>query len=267
MGNTLADLTYRFLFPDATQVDPEGTGLVAIGGDLDVDTLRCAYQQGLFPWFNPGEPIMWWSPEPRCVIYPETFKPSKSLTRRIKRSDWWLTINTAFGAVIHACSEARAYSDGTWIHASMIDAYQNLHAHGDAYSIEIWQHKPDLSTNHLTDQNLIGGLYGLKFGQAFFGESMFHRATDASKAAFFVLMRLAKLSGFAWVDCQLPNDHLLSLGASILPRDEFLPKLAKQVTQQNVNWSAISGKPYRLADLLDDDIWQYRNHAIIDIQS
>lgn len=255
----------RYVFPDAQTADPEGSGLVAIGGDLAPETLRCAYQQGLFPWFSTGEPIMWWSPDPRCVIYPAQFKPSKSLSRRIKNSGWWLTINAAFDAVIHACSEARAYSDGTWIHAPMISAYQTLHAQGDAYSIEIWQNSPALLADHLTDQHLIGGLYGLKFGQAFFGESMFHRATDASKAAFFVLMRLARLSNFRWVDCQLPNDHLLSLGASILPRDEFLPQLAEQVAKPDIDWTAISGQPYLLADLLNDDIWQCCDNRLLDV--
>lgn len=262
----MADLTCRYGFPTAQAADPDGTGLVAIGADLAPDTLRAAYRQGLFPWFNQGEPILWWSPEPRCVIYPASFNPSKSLKRRMKHSGWWVTVNAAFGAVIHACSEARAYSDSTWIHAPMIEAYQTLHAQGDAYSIEIWQHQPTLSVHDLTEQHLIGGLYGLKFGQAFFGESMFHRATDASKAAFFVLMRLAKLSGFDWVDCQLPNDHLLGLGASIVPRDEFLLKLAKQVAKPDIDWSAIAGKPYALADLLNGDIWQCHDNAIIEHQ-
>lgn len=216
-----------FNFPSPLDCEDDD-GLIGIGADLSPQTLRYAYAHGFFPWFNDGDPIMWWSPNPRCVIYPSSFTPSKTLARKLKNSDWQLSVNRDFLAVIQGCSEARAYAQGTWITQDMIAAYHRLHTLGDAVSIEVWH-----------DDNLIGGLYGIKLGQAFFGESMFHRVTDASKVAFFGLMKLCELSHFAWVDCQLPNDHLLSLGASVISREAFLNDLSKQVFQKSCDWTAI----------------------------
>lgn len=235
----------RYAFPDPRLADPQGEGLVAVGGDLQPDTLVCAYRQGMFPWFNEGDPIMWWSPEPRCIIEPHQFRPSKSLTRRLKTSAWTITLNQAFASVIHACSEPRDYAQDTWINTDMITAYQGLHQQGLAYSIEVWE-----------ADTLIGGLYGLKLGQAFFGESMFHRVTDASKVAFFALMRLCALSGFRWVDCQLPNDHLLSLGASVVSRDQFLDMLAQQIDRDSCDWSGLTAKRLAASKLLDNSTCQ-----------
>lgn len=217
----------QYDFPNPLHCD-DNHGLVAIGADLSPQTLRYAYAHGLFPWFNDGDPIMWWSPNPRCVIYPHTYQPSKSLSRKLKKSDWQITINSDFLSVIQGCVDARVCTDGTWITEEMITAYHQLHHLGDAVSVEVWD-----------DDNLIGGLYGIKLGQAFFGESMFHRVTDASKVAFFALMTLCRLSNFAWVDCQLPNEHLLSLGASVISRDVFLTSLPKQVYQPSCNWSTL----------------------------
>lgn len=227
-------------FPNPLDCDNDD-GLIGIGADLSPQTLRYAYAHGFFPWFNEGDPIMWWSPNPRCVIYPHTFSPSKSLARKLKNSDWILTVNRDFLAVIQGCSDARAYSEGTWITDDMITAYYDLHRLGDAVSIEVWQ-----------QDDLIGGLYGVKLGQAFFGESMFHTVTDASKLAFFGLMKLCELSNFAWVDCQLPNPHLLSLGASVISRNEFLTDLPKQVFKPSCNWSPLIGKSFAVKDLLTD---------------
>lgn len=230
--------------------DEEENGLIAMGGDLKPSTLILAYSQGIFPWFNEGEPIAWWSPEPRCVIYPADFTASKTLQRRIKNSDWTLRVNSAFEQVINACSEARTYSQGTWISPEMIVAYNALHQLGFAHSVEIWD-----------DATLIGGLYGLKLGQSFFGESMFHRATDASKVAFFGLMKMCEVSGFHWVDCQLPNNHLLSLGAVIMPREQFLSELSTQVNLPSCDWSGLVGKKIAVKDLLGElPITNHQNH-------
>lgn len=225
-------------FPNPLTANLDDDGLVGMGADLSPQTLRYAYAHGIFPWFNDDDPIMWWSPNPRCVIYPHTFSPSKSLTRKLKNSDWTFTLNRDFSAVINACSEARSYSNGTWITGDMIDAYTELHQLGDAHSVEIWQ-----------DNQLIGGLYGVKLGQAFFGESMFHKVTDASKVAFFALMKICQISNFAWVDCQLPNNHLLSLGASVISREQFLSELPKQIYQKSTDWTAINNQQISVKSL------------------
>lgn len=240
----------RYDFPDPTSIDPEGIGLVAVGGDLASDTLISAYAQGLFPWFNEDEPIAWWCPEPRCVVVPSDYQPSKSLRKQARRERWQLTLNQAFDDVIRACSLPR--SDGlpegehTWIHEEMIEAYTNLHAQGFAYSIEIWN-----------DQGqLIGGLYGLKLGGIYFGESMFHCASNASKLAFWGLMRLCEQSQVALVDCQLPNDHLMSLGATTVPRAEFLTQLDTLIRAGSVKWQKDAYIPLAVSLLDTPTPWQ-----------
>lgn len=221
----------HYSFPNPTHVDPDGYGVVAIGGDLAPETLIAAYAQGLFPWFNEDDPIAWWCPEPRCIILPKDYQPSKSLRKQAKNSRWQLTVNKAFAEVIHACSLPRSdeaiEGEHTWIHQEMIEAYTQLHDYGFAHSIEVWDEK----------NQLIGGLYGLKIGHIYFGESMFHRASNASKIAFWGLMQLCIESEIAVVDCQLPNDHLLSLGATTLSRDKFLRQLDKAIGAGSVNWS------------------------------
>ena len=240
----------RYDFPDPTSIDPEGIGLVAMGGDLASDTLISAYAQGLFPWFNEDEPIAWWCPEPRCVVVPSDYQPSKSLRKQARRERWQLTLNQAFDDVIRACSLPR--SDGlpegehTWIHEEMIGAYTNLHTQGFAHSIEVWN-----------DQGqLIGGLYGLKLGGIYFGESMFHCASNASKLAFWGLMRLCEQSQVALVDCQLPNDHLMSLGATTVPRAEFLTQLDTLIRAGSVKWQKDAYIPLAVSLLNTPNPWQ-----------
>ena len=240
----------RYDFPDPTSIDPEGVGLVAVGGDLASDTLISAYAQGLFPWFNEDEPIAWWCPEPRCVVVPSDYQPSKSLRKQARRERWQLTLNQAFDDVIRACSLPR--SDGlpegehTWIHEEMIEAYNNLHAQGFAHSIEVWN-----------DQGqLIGGLYGLKLGGIYFGESMFHCASNASKLAFWGLMQLCEQSQVALVDCQLPNDHLMSLGATTVPRAEFLTQLDTLIRAGSVKWQKDAYIPLAVSLLDTPNPWQ-----------
>lgn len=256
LSSTLKSLG-RYDFPTPNDVDSDGLGLVAMGGDLAPQTLLSAYAQGLFPWFNEDEPIAWWSPEPRCVIDPIHYQPSKSLRKQARNSRWQLTVNKAFDEVIHACSLPR--SDGlndnqiegehTWIHQEMIEAYSQLHAHGFAHSVEVWDEH----------HQLIGGLYGLKIGAIYFGESMFHTASNASKIAFWGLMRLCAETKVALVDCQLPNDHLLSLGASTLSRDNFLVELETLINKDSLKWQTAADKSLPVARLevstTDHSIW------------
>ena len=244
----------RYNFPDPAMMDPEGIGIVAVGGDLAPETLISAYAQGLFPWFNEDEPIAWWCPEPRCVIRPTEYQPSKSLRKQANRERWQLTLNHAFNEVIHACSlprsngvnDSQPEGEHTWIHNEMIEAYTELHADGFAHSIEVWNERKEL----------IGGLYGLKIGGIYFGESMFHTASNASKLAFWGLMRLCEQSNVALVDCQLPNDHLMTLGAVTLGRHDFLTQLEQLIAQPSINWRSDSHKPVAVAQLGKPSPWQ-----------
>jgi leucyl/phenylalanyl-tRNA--protein transferase len=217
--------TSMYDFPNPEQADPDGQGLICIGGDLAPSTLLHAYSQGLFPWFNEGDPICWWCPEPRCIIDPVQFKPSKSLLRNMKKWDYQIRIDSAFDQVIQQCAAPRSYTADTWISPHIIESYLQLHRLGFAHSIEIWdQHE------------LIGGLYGLNIGKGFFGESMFNHRTDTSKIAFFALMLLCKQEQCPWIDCQLPNDHLLSLNATTVLRKNFLDSLQNVVKMPNIDW-------------------------------
>lgn len=202
-------------FPDPGTAFEEPPGLLAAGGNLNPQTLVTAYRQGIFPWFEEGEPILWWSPSPRCVLYPEKFRFSKSLVKSLRKSDYSVTTDSHFEAVIHACSEPRRDSQGTWITTTMIDAYTTLFSLGYAHSVEVWKGK-----------ELIGGLYGIKIGACFCGESMFSRVPNASKIAMAHLCYSLKESAFRLIDCQLENPHLLSLGAETLSRELFLQKIA-----------------------------------------
>ncbi len=217
-----------YQFPHPHEVDPKGVGIVAMGADLAPATLLSAYSQGLFPWFNDDdEPIHWWSPEPRCVLVPSDYQPSRSLRKQANKSDWITTVNADFEQVIFNCRLPRDYSDETWITEQMQSAYLELYALGFAHSIEVW---------NSDKTELLGGLYGLKLGGLFCGESMFHRASNASKFAFWQLCRLCEQTGVELIDCQLPNDHLMSLGASIKARDDFLAGLPYLINKQNVAW-------------------------------
>ncbi|MEK8089741.1 leucyl/phenylalanyl-tRNA--protein transferase [Thermithiobacillus plumbiphilus] len=199
-------------FPDPrTAVD----GLVAIGGDLRPDRLLQAYRQGIFPWFNPGDPVLWWSPDPRGVLLPEEVHLSRSLRRHFRRNpDLAFRFDTAFDAVVAACAAPRADAQGTWITPEMQRAYARLHVLGHAHSIEVWQ-----------AEALVGGLYGVALGGVFFGESMFSRIPNGSKFALVMLARQLSAWGFVLIDTQFLTAHLASMGARELSRTFFLDLL------------------------------------------
>ena len=207
-------LSQALVFPPATAA--EANGLLAVGGDLSPERLLLAYSSGIFPWFSPGDPLLWWSPDPRSLLEFPNLHISRSLSKVLRQQRFRVSFNRAFTAVIAACAEARERTgEGTWISPGMRAAYTELHRRGYAHSVECWQ-----------GQELVGGLYGLSFGRGFFGESMFHRCTDASKVAFVELARLLAADGFAFLDCQLPTPHLASLGAGEMSRQQYLLRLA-----------------------------------------
>lgn len=201
-------------FPPVDAALREPDGLLAAGGDLSSERLLIAYRHGIFPWYDQGQPLLWWSPESRCVFKPGDFHLSRRLRRSLKHATTEVRINTDFGAVIRACAAPRGAEQGTWITAEMMVAYERLHREGWAHSIEVW-----------CQESLLGGLYGIAIGRAFFGESMFSRSSDASKIALFALSRMMDSSVLGIVDCQLVSRHLISLGATIIPRREFTTTL------------------------------------------
>jgi leucyl/phenylalanyl-tRNA--protein transferase len=207
-------------FPPAELASPEG--LLAVGGDLRAERLLEAYRHGIFPWYNPGQPILWWSPDPRAVLFPAKLRVSRSLGKTLRRKRFEVTLDSAFRDVMLHCAEPRddRPGHGTWITPEMIEAYCVLHQRGLAHSVESW-----------LDGKLVGGLYGVALGSVFFGESMFSRETDASKVAFVQLVRQLELWSFALVDCQLPSAHLSSLGAEEIRRREFLERLDQALQQ------------------------------------
>jgi leucyl/phenylalanyl-tRNA--protein transferase len=211
-------LTNDLLFPDPRRANPDG--LLAIGGDLRIERLLLAYRLGIFPWYEEGYPILWWSPPRRCIMAPAEFHESHSLRRLLRQGRFTVTFDQAFPAVIRACAETRINEGkGTWITEDMIDAYCALHEAGFAHSTEAW-----------CDGELAGGIYGVSLGAAFFGESMFKRVTNASKAAFAVLARRLTQWNFTIIDCQIANPHLQSLGGYEITRAEFLRRLAQALT-------------------------------------
>ena len=190
-------------------------GLLAIGGDLGEQRLISAYRNGIFPWYGAGEPILWWSPDPRCVLFPKTFVPSRSLQKRLRQGRFRFTLDSAFERVIAECARPRhGAQNGTWITAEMARAYTGLHRSGIAHSAEIWQRG-----------RLVGGLYGLALGGVFFGESMFSRVADSSKVALALLIEQLLEWDFRLIDCQVSSAHLLRLGAEEIPRAEFIARL------------------------------------------
>ncbi|PCJ58881.1 MAG: leucyl/phenylalanyl-tRNA--protein transferase [Candidatus Hydrogenedentota bacterium] len=206
-------LNNEIVFPPPHLAEEEG--LLAVGGDLSIDRLLLAYSMGIFPWYDEGDPILWWSPAPRMIIRPEEFAPSKSLQRSLKKGLFHFSMDTAFEEVIHRCAKIpRTGQENTWITTDMIDAYIALHHAGYAHSVETW-----------VGDKLVGGLYGLSLGSCFFGESMFSLQTDASKAAFSILARTLASWDFTLIDCQLHNPHLESLGAYTVPREVFTAQL------------------------------------------
>jgi leucyl/phenylalanyl-tRNA--protein transferase len=208
-----------YQFPPLEQALTEPNGLIAIGGDLTAARLLSAYKQGIFPWFNADEPIMWWSPNPRMVLYPNELKISKSLAKTLKSNAFETRMDTAFQAVITACSQTpRDGKIGTWITDEMIAAYCELHRLGYAISSETW----------LNDK-LVGGCYGIKIGHMFYGESMFHTQTDASKVAFVHLVNYLKNKGVEMIDCQMKTPLLSSFGGREIDREKFMQNLSKLV--------------------------------------
>jgi leucyl/phenylalanyl-tRNA--protein transferase len=204
-------------FPSAEDALDDPPGLVAAGGDLRPARLIAAYKRGLFPWYSPGQPILWWCPDPREVLFPSEFRRSRSLAKRERNAGFEVVWNHDFAAVIDACAAPRTHAGGgTWITAEMRTAYLAMHALGIAQSIEVRR-----------AGELVGGLYGLRLGGVFFGESMFSRETDASKVALSNLVQRSTELGIALIDCQLHSSHLASLGSRALPRSEFLRRLAE----------------------------------------
>lgn len=206
------------VFPPLESALDEPNGLLAAGGDLSPGRLIAAYRQGIFPWFGEDEPILWWSPDPRMVLYPEELRVSRSLRKALRRDDYEIRVDTAFRAVMEACAQPRPGQAGTWIGARMIDAYCALHEGGFAHSVETWR-----------EGRLIGGLYGVALGRAFFGESMFSRATDASKLALTHLVRQLERCKFGLIDCQMRTSHLASMGAREVSRARFSRQLEQLV--------------------------------------
>ncbi len=191
-------------------------GLLAVGGDLAPRCLLSAYSKGIFPWYNENQPILWWSPDPRCVLVPARFHCSRSLAKSIRSQGFRFTLDSAFERVIRACAAPDKGRMETWIGEDMIAAYTRLHHLGFAHSVETW--KGDC---------LVGGLYGVAIGRMFFGESMFSAVTDASKSALKFLAEMLDEAGYHLIDCQVTSDHLLSLGAEVIPRSEFIARLER----------------------------------------
>jgi len=197
-------------FPALNKALRDPDGLLAVGGCLSAERLLNAYRHGIFPWYNPGEPILWWSPDPRLVLFPDKLYISRSLRKTLNKNVFSITVDQAFSAVIHACAQPRRDFSGTWISHEIMLAYKELHRRGLAHSAEAW-----------LNGELVGGLYGVALGQVFFGESMFHTKTDASKVVFATLVEQLKCWGFQLIDCQVHTSHLESLGAEEIDRAYF----------------------------------------------
>jgi leucyl/phenylalanyl-tRNA--protein transferase len=204
----------RFPEPERALEDPNG--LLAFGGDLLPERLVSAYTHGIFPWYSEGEPLLWWSPDPRCVFATDGVHVSHSLRGFIRKSTWQWSMDAGFSTVMRECAAPRARQDGTWITADMLTAYANLHALGVAHSLEVWN-----------GDALVGGTYGVAIGRMFSAESMFSRRTNASKVALVALAHALRQRGFPWIDAQVPNPHLIRMGARVMPRRRFLDELAR----------------------------------------
>lgn len=206
-------------FPPLERALREPNGLLAAGGEPTPHRLLDAYRRGIFPWYSPGQPPLWWSPDPRMVMFPDELRISRSLARRLKKPDYEIRADTAFRQVMLACaSTPRPGQDGSWIVPEILEGYCGLHALGYAHSVETWM-----------DGRLAGGLYGVAIGRMFYGESMFHHVTDASKLAFVHLVRHLLQQGYGMIDCQMHTAHLANLGAREIPRNEFARRLVEWV--------------------------------------
>jgi len=210
-------LTDELVFPDLANAEP--SGLVAIGGDLSVERLLLAYRSGIFPWYLEGEPILWFSPDPRCVLYLDNYTPGRSFMKVIKSGKFQVRFDTNFDLVIKKCSKiARKEQSGTWITPDMIDSYNELHEGGYAHSVETY-----------LENNIVGGLYGVSLGSAFFGESMFHSVDNASKVAFYFLVQRCKEWNFDFIDSQVTTEHMMNLGSVNIDRKRFLSELERSL--------------------------------------
>jgi leucyl/phenylalanyl-tRNA--protein transferase len=214
----------RPVFPPPERAARSPNGLLAAGGNLAIATLRDAYRRGIFPWFEAGQPPLWWNPDPRSVIFPDQLHVSRTMARQLRRGQYRITSDHGFGTVIRRCTAARAGQAGTWIVPEMIAAYEALHAAGDAHSVECW-----------IDGALAGGLYGVAVGAVFCGESMFSVRANASKLALIHLARGLSAGGFTLIDCQVGNPHLSSMGATDIPRATFLAHLV-EAREQLLPW-------------------------------
>jgi leucyl/phenylalanyl-tRNA---protein transferase len=201
--------------PDGAAALAHPNGLLAAGGSLEPDWLLAAYRRGIFPWYEDGQPILWWCPNPRAVLLPDELHVARSLRRTLRARRYVVTADRAFAAVVDACAAPRRYTDATWITAEMAAAYKQMHTLGWAHSFETWH-----------EGRLAGGVYGISIGRVFFGESMFARERDASKVALARAVEFLRARGCALIDCQLPSSHVTSLGARTMPRDAFLQQLA-----------------------------------------
>ncbi len=215
-------LTPNSFFPPLEDALVEPNGLLAAGGDLSPGRLIEAYRSGIFPWFNENEPILWWSPDPRMVLFPSELRISRSLNKILRNSNYEVRVDSAFSQVIQACAAPRKGQSGTWIHSDMVSAYTELHEMGLAHSVETW-----------VGGELIGGLYGIAQGKMFFGESMFSQIHDASKIAFVHLVKQLEQWNFNMIDCQMRTAHLASFGAREIPRKEFSQRLKELVNYPN----------------------------------
>lgn len=205
-------------FPPVTDALTDPNGLLCASLELSADRVLHAYEQGIFPWYSEGQPVLWWSPDPRMVLFPSDFRLHRSLRKTLRNAVYEIRTDTCFRAVMQACAEPRPEQDGTWISEAVVDAYCALHNAGYAHSVETW-----------INGELVGGLYGIALGRVFFGESMFVRRTDASKLAFAHLMTQLKRWNFGLVDCQQETGHLASLGAAPIPREQFLDELRRLI--------------------------------------
>ncbi len=213
----------ELIFPAPELADEDG--ILAIGGDLSPERLLLAYQNGIFPWFNEEDPIIWWSPDPRFVLLPHQLKVSKTMRQTLRRNVFTITLDTDFKSVLENCQAIRRNGqDGTWITGEMLAAYVRLHELGFAHSVEVWQ-----------EGALVGGLYGISLGKCFFGESMFAKVSNASKAGFITLVQHLETLGFDMIDCQTETEHLQSLGADFISRADFLEYL--KLNNKKESWT------------------------------
>jgi len=230
-------------FPPVSTALRHPNGLLAAGGEISAALLIQAYRRGIFPWYSADEPVLWWSPDPRMVLPTDGFRISRSVRKHLQHvvrgHGWQVWLDRAFDVVMRACAEPRPEQDGTWITPTVLAAYGDLHRQGIAHSVEVWQ-----------DDRLIGGLYGVALGRMFFGESMFTRATDASKTALAALVQLLRIAQVPVIDCQQNTSHLASLGGREIPRDAFCALVARQVQAPEIDWSAWRRTP--LDPLLHD---------------